>query len=113
MGMDFERRFKKDGSSELFTKLKSGKWHGPYSVDNIEVSAADSIIDIPYVEKEEPVPTQEDLNSIAKMELERIDRESIRGLREFVVKKFVDDPDLPIELSNYETTAILERKKII
>ena len=113
MGLDFERRFKKDGSSELFTKLESGKWHGPYSEDNIEVAVANSIVEILYVAPIVSVPTQEDINFIAKRELERIDQESIRELREFIVRKFVDDPDLPRALSDYEAVAKIEREKII
>ena len=52
-------------------------------------------------------------NSDAKNKLERIDRESVRGLREFIMTKFADDPDLPTQLLDHEAAAILERAKIV
>jgi len=50
--------------------------------------------------------------SDAFVELENIDLKSIRPIREFLIMKFSEDPDLPTFLSEFESKAKSERKKI-
>ena len=92
--------------------LPNGKWRGPYSTDNIEVADAESITDIPYVAPVAPVPTQQDINDVARRELEAIDMRSVRSIREFILLKFADDPDLPVQLADHELAAVSERQKL-
>lgn len=48
----------------------------------------------------------------AKAELARLDAQSIRALREFILSKFPADPLLPPVLPAYESAAVTERAKI-
>ena len=48
----------------------------------------------------------------AKSELAKIDAQSIRAMREFILAKFPADPLLPSVLAGHESAAGAERKKI-
>lgn len=48
----------------------------------------------------------------AKRELEKIDVQSIRSMREFLLAKFPGDPLLPPILSSHNAAAATERAKI-
>lgn len=48
----------------------------------------------------------------AKSELAKIDAQSIRAMREFILSKFASDPLLPTVLAGHESAAGAERKKI-
>lgn len=48
----------------------------------------------------------------AKSELAKIDAQSIRAMREFIMTKFPGDPLIPAALSSHNDAAILERGKI-
>ncbi len=79
MGMDFERRQQADDSWLLFAKLPSGKWHGPYAQDNIEVKIAKEIIDKPY----SPPPSPTELT--VEQQLDMGDQGPIKRLSEDLV----------------------------
>lgn len=48
----------------------------------------------------------------AKSELAKIDAQSIRSIREFILAKFSGDPLLPSVLSSHNAAAATERAKI-
>ena len=104
--MKFERRFKKDDSSELYGQLSNGRWHGPYAENNCEVLAAESITDKLYVEP----PVKAALTNEEKLAIGDIDI-SITRLGEVLIdvliaKGTIAVTDLPIEIQ----TVYNERK---
>ena len=61
-------------------------------------------------------PTQAELdvrgNGAALAELARLDAASVRGLREFIIAKFGNDPQLPAQVKTAEQAAAVERGKL-
>lgn len=51
-------------------------------------------------------------NAKTKRELAKIDAQSIRAMREFILTKFPDDPMIPAALSSHNAAAATERSKI-
>lgn len=105
MPMDFERRYKADGSSELYAKLPSGKWHGVYAEDNIEVADAKSIIDKLYVQPSEPIaPTAaEQLDAGDQGPIKRLSEDLVDAL---IAKGIIVASDLTLQ-TEYTARKIL------
>lgn len=67
-----------------------------------------------------PLPTPAQLQAAvdaeatakAKAELVKIDAQSIRSMREFLLAKFPADPLLPVALASHESAAAIARAKI-
>ena len=101
--MKFERRFKKDNSSELYGQSPNGKWHGPYTEDNCEVLAAESIIDKLYIEPPAKVALTDEEKLAAG------DRDiSITRLGEILIDTLINKgtialTDLPVEIQTVYT----------
>lgn len=53
------------------------------------------------------------VNSLAKRNLDNIDKKSIRSIREFIIAKFGDDPLMSEFLKTHESDSKVERDKII
>lgn len=51
-------------------------------------------------------------NATTKRELEKIDVQSVRAMREFILAKFPGDPLLPPVLAGHNDAAAIERAKI-
>lgn len=51
-------------------------------------------------------------NAKTKRELAKIDAQSIRAMREFILAKFSGDPLLPAVLAGHDSAAAAERAKI-
>lgn len=76
-----------------------------------EVSEVPDTIPLPTVAQLQVLADAE-TTAKAKVELLKIDWQSIRAIREFILTKFPSDPALPAILATRNSDAALERMKI-
>lgn len=86
--------------------ITESQWR--YFLDNAGKAKWDGADAVPYTRQKLPAELEAEQSAAALRALEKIDRDSIRSIREYIAGK----PDAPQALKNLEATAISERARV-